>query len=410
MSSTPDPTITTALVTTTIDQSPQSHIERLHRAAIGPVGTDYYLPVLARLDTRDQAIPIWNWAACLCTLNWMVFRGLWTPALLYIGALLGAALAVLGLTQLATPVADSIEWSLWAGVVTLALLVPGFFGNAWLYAVYRKRLASALSGTASVQDACAMLDRQASSRPRLAWIAAANLVLAGLMLAIWLALPSPPRPAPVDGDRVVPAAQPASGAATGPDAAGNATAQAPSGPVGVATPVSAAEPTPAPAAVASAPSAPEIALAAGETASASQSVPASASAGTVAAQALPDKAPPAPELRRSTRFGAAPRTPVAGPMIATSDAAPGPAAALAAQSAQTGQFQVNVGLFAQDDNARRVHARLRDAGLPVHLQSLQRPGRILTRVRVGPFATRAQAQAAAQKIRALQLDAVVARQ
>ncbi len=143
MSTTPDQTSSTQLAITTIDQSPESHVARLHRAVIGPVGTDYYLPVLARLDMRDQAIPIWNWAACLSTLNWMVFRGLWTPALVYVAAVLGVAMAVLGLTQLATPVADSIQWSLWAGALTLALLVPGFFGNAWLYAVYRKRLANA---------------------------------------------------------------------------------------------------------------------------------------------------------------------------------------------------------------------------------------------------------------------------
>ena len=57
MSTTPDQTSSTQLAITTIDQSPESHVARLHRAVIGPVGTDYYLPVLARPDMRYHAIP-----------------------------------------------------------------------------------------------------------------------------------------------------------------------------------------------------------------------------------------------------------------------------------------------------------------------------------------------------------------
>ena len=71
---------------------------------------------------------------------------------------------------------------------------------------------------------------------------------------------------------------------------------------------------------------------------------------------------------------------------------------------------INVGLFAQDDNARRAAVKLREAGLTVVTQELQRASGSLTQVRVGPFATRADADDAAQKIRALKLDAVVARQ
>ena len=367
MSTTPAEARATELAITTIDLSPENHIARLHRAVIGPVGADYYLPVLARLDMRDQAIPIWNWAACLCTLNWMVFRGLWAPALSYIAVVLGVAMAVLVLTQLAAPMADSIQWSLWAGAMTLALLVPGLFGNAWLYAVYRKRLARALSGTASVQDACAMLNRQASSYSRLIWIVLVNLILAGLLLAAWLALPTRHRQGPVDGDVV--SAVPAVSAA----AAGASAASAPAQAV-IATPAS---------------------------------VAASAPVRNAALTAPAIQAPQASEMRRSTRFGETPRTPVdIAPRAALSDAAPARAAAKEA----TGRFIINVGLFAQDDNARRAAAKLRDAGLPVITQELQRASGSLTQVRAGPFATRTEAGDAAQKIRALQLDAVVIRQ
>jgi DedD protein len=88
------------------------------------------------------------------------------------------------------------------------------------------------------------------------------------------------------------------------------------------------------------------------------------------------------------------------------DATPAPAAE---KQPVTG-FVINVGLFAQDDNARRVQARLNEAGLPVFTQELQRASGSLTRVRVGPYTGRAEADDAAQKIRALQLDAVATRQ
>ncbi len=367
MPSPPDQTNAAATATTRVDLSGERHITGLHRALIGPVSADYYLPVLARLDTRERAIPIWNWAACLCTLNWMVFRGLWGPAMLYAGALLGAALGVLGLTMLGAPMADSLQWSLWAAWSTLALLVPGFFGNAWLYTVYRKRLDDALSATASLQDACLRLSRQASRRPRLVWIALANLVLAGLLLASWQAVPWRHPAPPVDGARQ-PVTQPSSTAAADRVDAG------PVAPIAIA-----AEPT----------------------------RPVSASPGSAGATPPGSTIAAAPwvaERRRSTRFGGAARTPVSNPATALSGAVPANPS-----TAPLEPFLINVGLFAQSDNAQRAHTRLRDAGLPAYTQELERAGGKLTRVRVGPFATRTQADEAAQKIRALQLDAVVAR-
>ena len=87
--------------------------------------------------------------------------------------------------------------------------------------------------------------------------------------------------------------------------------------------------------------------------------------------------------------------------------APAPAQKAADATAPVGRYLINVGLFAQQDNARRAFDRLRADGLPATTQNLQRGNNTLTRVRVGPFATRTQADAAAQRIRALQLDAVV---
>jgi cell division septation protein DedD len=70
---------------------------------------------------------------------------------------------------------------------------------------------------------------------------------------------------------------------------------------------------------------------------------------------------------------------------------------------------VNVGLFAQAGNASQAHARLLAAGLPaVSDQINNAQGQQRTRVRAGPFASRAQAQAAIGQIKALQLEAVLA--
>jgi DedD protein len=68
---------------------------------------------------------------------------------------------------------------------------------------------------------------------------------------------------------------------------------------------------------------------------------------------------------------------------------------------------VNVGLFANPDNANKAYARLQEAGLPAHSDALKSAKGALTRVRVGPFENQSEADSAAEKIRALHLDAAV---
>lgn len=73
------------------------------------------------------------------------------------------------------------------------------------------------------------------------------------------------------------------------------------------------------------------------------------------------------------------------------------------------RLYINAGLFADPENARRAHARLRQAGLPSTIEPLLRAdGSSLQRVRVGPFYSAAQANAAASRVRALGLEAVAA--
>lgn len=343
---------------TSLDQSTESHLETLHRAAIGPINADYYLPLLARFDAYGRASPSWNWAACVTTLNWMVFRGMWMPALLYAVAVAGAALGVQAAVVLAAPMTASLQWSLWAALVTLALLIPGFFGNVWLYGSYRKRLEKALTATPNLKQASLLLARWASSRPRLATISVANLVLAGLIVT--LAWPSDlhmrmwPR---VSGEVQDMAAPPL---------------VAPSVPVGASA--SPSHPTPDTAATASRQGQPHPAEP-----PASASKPASGNTGPVSssqdAQAQskrptdPLSQPLGPAARaaavqnaaiathsRAARFRPEP-TSTAKPQPEPKTQARSPVAAPGKLAPAAGRYLVNVGLFAQQDNARRAHER-----------------------------------------------------
>lgn len=70
-------------------------------------------------------------------------------------------------------------------------------------------------------------------------------------------------------------------------------------------------------------------------------------------------------------------------------------------------FYINVGLYAKPDNASAAYQKLERAGLPVFSDVVTKATGPQTRVRVGPYPTRAKANTAAKKIRALKLDAVV---
>lgn len=70
-------------------------------------------------------------------------------------------------------------------------------------------------------------------------------------------------------------------------------------------------------------------------------------------------------------------------------------------------FGVNVGMYAVEANAQRAIDRLTEAGLPVLHDPVESARGPLTRVRVGPFERRDQAEQAAARVRALGLEARV---
>jgi DedD protein len=79
-------------------------------------------------------------------------------------------------------------------------------------------------------------------------------------------------------------------------------------------------------------------------------------------------------------------------------------------AAETGKFLINVGLFADANNARNAYVKLQDAGLPALSQEVTSSKGPRTRVRVGPFESQPEADRAAEHIRALKLDAAVFKQ
>ena len=88
-------------------------------------------------------------------------------------------------------------------------------------------------------------------------------------------------------------------------------------------------------------------------------------------------------------------------------AATATAAASAALAPVEGRMVVQVGAFADADKAKEVRQKLEKAGLKTYTQVAETPGGKRIRVRVGPFATKAEADKAASKIKTLDLPAAI---
>lgn len=87
--------------------------------------------------------------------------------------------------------------------------------------------------------------------------------------------------------------------------------------------------------------------------------------------------------------------------------APAPAAAAAATPAAAERLVVQVGAFAEEAGARAVRQKLEGAGLKTYTHVAQTADGKRIRVRVGPFETRADADKAAARVKALGLPAAV---
>lgn len=350
---------------------PESATTALYRAALGPVHTAHYLAVFERFDEAGRASPVWNGAAGLLTLNWMVFRQLWRAALMYLACAGGLAALAVVLGRHFLQWAPGVEWGVLGTLLLLSIVIPGAYGNAILHADIRRRMTRAVSAARTVREACATLEKQASSKRRL-WV----LVLINVLLALG-------------------AVAAALGLKPGMPAAFTKVTAPPALVVPAEPVMRVPEPTPAaqPVAVSLPPAEP---------------VPVSESAPVVVSP--PVLPAPEPVVVSAPSVPSPPPQPAEPPTVVPPVPAPAPAKVPApkARADEVPQAHgINVGLFADPANAEKAHARLVEAGLPAILQTVDSPKGARTRVRVGPFAGRAQADVAAARIRAMGLDAVV---
>ena len=92
--------------------------------------------------------------------------------------------------------------------------------------------------------------------------------------------------------------------------------------------------------------------------------------------------------------------PVSAPVPGPQSSAPAePSAATARALVPAPLYYVNVGVFGQDAQSRTTLTKLREAALPLSLQSVETNRGKATRVRVGPYSTEDAAQAAAATLR-----------
>lgn len=338
-----------------LDTSQGNATAALYGAAIGPISNDYYLPLFTRFEEARRLRLVWNWAACLYTVNWMIFRGLGLAALAYAATVAGAALLLFGLGHLIFQLTPATEWTLVGTLVILMFGVPGLLGNWLLHTVYRKKMANALRDSATLSEACALLTRGASSRRRFLWLVSVNVLTMAAILALygWSALHTAESGGTLTASPVLP------GIASG--TVGQRTKS-------VGLPLSDASMPPVQSGLVTNVENPETAA------------PDKAAAAVVSA-VLP--APPV--LANTTR------------------------AARTAPAARQ-RLYINVGLFAKEANAQNALNKLETAGLPTLSGTVNTPRGVRTRVRAGPFNSERDAKVAATTIRTLNLDAVVMQQ
>lgn len=441
----------------------------LYRAALGPLNADRYLAFFQRQDDTGRNLPGWNAAAAFFTLGWMVFRQLWMPALVYVAALEGVALLAFALGQHWLSLPRQVLGGVALAVFGAACVLPGLYGDAVMHAEMRKKINRALAASPNLAKAAELLARQAPTRRRLAWVLAVHVVLAAAIVALWLAFPggtlksqgtadastatatdAPAAPAMPAASATAAEAAPAASAATAtasePESGTAAGTQTPASEPAAAASTPAA-PAAAPTAGASAPAAPAPAMAASATAAvaatstastasapqtaarmpspavadqqgastkrpaaSSAAAPAETPAAKASAQAASAPAAPtatsaaAPRAHHASR----PRAPARSPRASTPPAATAEASATPPAPLQR-RLYINVGLFGDPANARRAMALLQTVDLTgSQAQVRAAGGRMLTRVRVGPFTSASEANDAARRVLSLGLEAAPA--
>jgi hypothetical protein len=402
---------------TALDTTNEHSTTALYRAAVGAVNPDYYLPLFTRFETAGRGGLSWNWSAALYTLNWLAFRRLWHAALVYGGVVVLLALGVLGIGRLVYQFSNDTQWAMMGGLFALAIVLPGFGGNAMLFAATRQRIEAALKATPSVAEACILLERQAPSRKGLIIQMVANALALGLAGYSWSQFTGM-EPLPSALPRIESANPDARNVAVGraTDAASAPAAQVASAPLPMASaPAAAASSPPSaqPAASAALPAASDAwtpptatppplartAASAPTAALAASSAAPSPSKQSARATATPTTVKSSTNAAPAAKLGAARR--VNAPVSVEAQ----PAAVPTGNVPRALRYSVNVGTFADENNALNAFVRLTDARLPASRQTFVDSKGPRVVVRVGPYDTAAEAEAAADTIRGLGLGA-----
>ena len=260
--------------------------------------------------------------------------------------------------------------------------------------------------------------REVRARARTRLMGATVLLLIGV-IGFPLLFETQPRPIPVDLPIEIPARNAPAVADGSSHAAPRNTASA--------APLAASMPTPESVSYDARSSAPLAASAAASTASPHRSAFASlasalTSSGTSAASAPASAAYIAPTMGGSsatvaqTKPAAKPVKPaaasIAPPVAAASKPSPAAILADAATSppdaaANGGRFVVQVGAFLEDAKVREARAKVEKLGMKTYTQPVDTPTGKRIRVRVGPVATKAEADKLATRLKADGLQAVV---
>lgn len=374
--------------------APSPVVQELYRAAVGEKNLDYYLRQFARFDQAGKTGASWHWPASLSTLNWLAWRGMWSTALAFAALCLTLGLLVFGIGRLVFDFSPTTELILLALCLALVFFLPGLFANAAYYRFSKKRIEAALAASATIDEACASLASQASSNRRWFVLAATNASLVAVIgLFTWLLTST----GSFEASAPTPPSQPVLATAVEPPAASPAarTKASDNMPTPAATPMPApmpaSEPMASAAAAASAPPPPP---------------PPPATLQLADTQPVPARALPArpPASANSAAASTSPSIPATGTAAVKAGA---PSAASPAPAATEFRFALQVGAFANEENARKAQAKLQAAGFKAYLEDLETSQGKRIRVRVGPFATRAEAEKAVPQVKALDLPALL---
>lgn len=108
--------------------------------------------------------------------------------------------------------------------------------------------------------------------------------------------------------------------------------------------------------------------------------------------------PAAPSTQRSVTSAVKPEKAAPAPLAKLGPPTPASPPSSVKPAPAPKNFEVQVGVFSDMENAKQLQAKLAEHGIPSHTE---------TRLQVGPFSSKAEADAAQQKLKALGVGAVI---